>query len=350
MKLHPVQRLAFKLGVPIKILNVFAQEFYGYAIPNAEGKYPDWWYEQQGVPTTFRDCEVPEEVLKKDVNRRNRGSMSPKVYVRVKHGKVVEVVANSALESEPNLAQYKGDPGIGYPQTVFTRERYQVRQRDGSEDDVETDELISRVVEMRRSDGGPMLNRSTSVPIFTPGTRSSDIMSLIREERTPPTRRPTLVAGMVNPGSLLDGTTTAGAAFSQPHRSATMPTPRATAIPGHHRPVPPFHRPSVLGLPNNPRPVRHDRTQTSVTDDTVLGYYYNAGADNNPTPGSPYRQPQERQFRPMEGVEEDAITEWSGYESVKDDEEAWEDVDEFGSRADYRRTAAEMLRDYRWES
>ena len=131
MKLHPFQRLAFKLGVPIKILNVFAQEFYGYAIPNAEGKYPDWWYEQQGVPTTFRDCEVPEEVLKKDGSRRNRGSASPKVYVRVKHGKVVEVVANSALESEPNLAKYRSDPGIGYPYTVFTQERYGIRQGDG---------------------------------------------------------------------------------------------------------------------------------------------------------------------------------------------------------------------------
>src|SRR5208282_4355044 len=166
----------------IKVLNVFAREFYGYAIPDGEGKYPDWWYEQQGVPTTFRDCEVPEEVLKKDGNRRNRGSMSPKVYVRVKHGKVIEVVANSALESEPNLARYRSDPGIGYPQTVFTRERYEVRQGDDGEDDVETDDMITRVVEMR-SDGGPMLNRHTSVPIFPPSTKSSDIMSLIREER-----------------------------------------------------------------------------------------------------------------------------------------------------------------------
>src|SRR5436190_20057759 len=103
MKLHPLQRLAFKLGVPIKILNIFAQEFYGYAVPNADGKYPDWWYEQQGVPTTFRDCEVPEEVLKREGKRIDGRSMSPKVYVRVRHGKVVEVVANSSFESEPNI-------------------------------------------------------------------------------------------------------------------------------------------------------------------------------------------------------------------------------------------------------
>jgi hypothetical protein len=350
MKLHPIQRLAFKLGVPIKVLNVFAQEFYGYAIPNAEGKYPDWWYEQQGVPTTFRDCEVPEEVLKKYGSRRNRGSMPPKVYVRVSHGKVVEVVANSALESEPNLAQYRGDPGIGYPQTIFTRERYEVRQGEGGDDDVETDEIITRVVEMRRSDGGPMLNRSTSAPIFSPSTRSSDIMSLIREERMPTTRRATTVRGMVNPEPLLHDTTTAGAAFSQPHRSATMPIPRASAFPGHRPPVPPPGRPSGPGLPSNPRPVRHERTQTSVTDDTVLGYYYSPAAGDNSTPHNSYGRPQERQFRPMEGVEEDAASEWSGYESVSDDDEAWEDVDEFGMKADYRRTAAERLREYRREN
>jgi hypothetical protein len=346
MKLHPLQRFAFKLGVSIKVLNVLAHEFYGYAIPNAEGKYPDWWYEQQGVPKTFRDCEVPEEVLKKDGRRRNRGSMSPKVYVRVNHGKVIEVVANSALESEPNMVRYTGDPGIGYPQTVFIREGYEIRQGDGGEDDVETDEIIARVFEMRR-DGGPMLNRSMSAPIFPPSTRGSDIMSLIREERTSTTRRPT--AGKVNPGSLHD-TTTAGMTFSQPHRSVTMPTHRASALSGNRRPVPPLRRPSGPGLPSNPRPVRHERMQTSVTDDTVLGYYYNPSVDNNQTPRSPYGQHQERQFRAMEGVEEDALSEWSGYENVNDDDEAWEDVDELERKADYRRSAAEKLREYRRES
>lgn len=349
MKLHPLQRLAFKLGVPIKVLNIFAQEFYGYAIPNAEGIYPNWWYEQQGVPKTFRDCEVPEEVLKKYGNRRNRGSMSPKIYVRVKHGKVVEVVANSALESEPNMAQYRGDPGIGYPRTIFAQDRYEVRQEDGGEIDVETDEIISRVVKMR-SDGGPMLNRSTSAPILPPSTRSSDIMSLIRGETTPPTRRPTMVAGMVNPGSHLHDTTTVGAVFSQPHRSATMPTSRPNAFPGYHRSVPPRHWPSGAGLPSNPRPVRHERTQTSVTDDTLFGYYYNHATNDNPTPHSPYRPLQARQFTPMKGVEEDGFSEWSGYESVNDDDEAWEDVDEFGRKEDYRRTAVERLREYRRES
>lgn len=86
-----------------------------------------------------------------------------------------------------------------------------------------------------------------------------------------------------------------------------------------------------------------------MTDDTVLGYYYSPAAGDNSTPHS-YGRPEERHFRPMEGVEEDAASEWSGYESVSDDDEAWEDADEFGMKADCRRTAAERLREYRREN
>lgn len=349
MKLHPLQRWAYKLGVPIKVLNIFAQEYYGYAIPNADGKYPDWWYEQQGVPTTFRDCEVPEEVLKKDGKRRNRGTMSPKVYVRVRHGKIVEVVANSALQSEPNLSQYRGDSRIGYPQTVFTRERYEMRAGEGGVDDIETDEIVTRVVEMRRNDHEPRMTRSTSVPVFPPSTRSSDIMSFIREERMPRTTRPNVVPRTVNPEPLLHDANTAGQGFSQPHRSATVPTPRSNIFTSG-RSVQPLRMPSGPSLPSNPRPSRHERTQTSVTDDTVLGYYYSPATNGSTTPRGSYRQPQERNFTPMEGVEEDAFTEWSEYASGNDDdEEGWEDEEEFGTKAEHRRAAAQGLREYRQE-
>ena len=106
-------------------MNVFAHEYYGYAIPDADGRYPDWWYEEQGVPTTFRDCEVPEEVVKREQKKTGRETRSPKVWVRVTHGKVVEVVANESLSSEPTFSRYNlnRDDGYnhgGHPQTVFT--------------------------------------------------------------------------------------------------------------------------------------------------------------------------------------------------------------------------------------
>jgi hypothetical protein len=349
MKLHPLQRLACKLGIPIKVLNIFAQEYYGYAIPNAEGKYPDWWYEEQGVPTTFRDCEVPKEVLKKQGKNRNGGTMSPKVYVRVRHGKVVEVVSNSALQSEPNLPRYTGDRGIGYPQTVFTRERYEMRTGDGGADDVETDEIVTRVVEMRRDDGEPRMTRSMSVPAFPPSTRSSDIMSFIQEERMPSTARRTAAPRMVNPGSLHD-IRTSGQTFSQPYRSATAPNPRSSTSP-NSRSAPPLHMPSGPSLPSNPRPVRHHRrTSTSVTDDTLLEYYYSPAANCNTSLCGSYSKPQRRDFTPMDEVEEDIFTESSGYRSGNgDDDEGWVDEEDFRRKEDYRRTAAERLREYRRE-
>lgn len=346
MKLHLLQRLACKLGVPIKILNILAQECYGYAIPNAEGKYPDWWYEQQNVPTTFRDCEVPKEVLKNVGKKRNRGTKSPKVYVRVRHGKVVEVVSNSALQSEPNLPRYTGDRGIEYPETVFTRERFKMRTGDDDEEGVKEEEIVRRVVEMRKNDGGPRMTRSTSVPTFPPSSRGSDIMSLLRDDRMPPTRRLTVVPEMGDPGSLFHDTATTGHPFYQPHRSVTAPNSRFNTFP-NSRSVPPrvFPGPS---LPSNPRPVRHERSQTSITDDTILRYYSLPASNGDVTTRSSYRQRQERNFKPMNEVEEDAFTEWGGYDGGNDDED-WEDEEEFGRKEDYRRIAAEGLREYRRE-
>jgi hypothetical protein len=347
MKLHPLQRWAFKVGVPISILNIFAQEYYGYPIPDADGKYPEWWYEEQGVPMTFRDCEVPEEVLKKDRKRRNRGTLSPKVYVRVRHGKVVEIVANSALQSEPNLAQYRAGSGDGYPQTVFTRERYEIRQGDGDTDDIETDEIVTRVVEMRRNDGDPRMTRSTSVPAFPPSTRSSNIMSFIQDERMPLTTQTNMGRGMVNPGPLFhDGL--APSAFSPPHRSATAPTQTPNMF-SNVNSLPPRRMPAGPPLPKNPRPVRHERTSTSETNDTLLGYYYSPAADGNAGTRRLHRPHRETHFAPMDGVEEDAFTEWSEYAHANDDDERWEDEEEFGRKSDYRREAAKGLREYRRE-
>jgi hypothetical protein len=88
----------------------------------------------------YRDCEIPKEVLNRGWKKRNRGSVSPKVYIRVKRGKIIEVVGNSTVESESNLSQYRRDT---YPQTVLTRERYEICRGDGSLNDVEIEEIIT---------------------------------------------------------------------------------------------------------------------------------------------------------------------------------------------------------------
>jgi hypothetical protein len=120
MKLNPLQRWAIKIGIPLSVLNGFAQEYYGYAIPDADGKYPDWWYREQGIPPTVRDCEVPKEVVKHEGDRRNPSTRTPKTYVKVRHGKVVEVVSNeAAIQSVPHFSSPR-EHVAQYPQTSYT--------------------------------------------------------------------------------------------------------------------------------------------------------------------------------------------------------------------------------------
>ncbi|HMD13883.1 MAG TPA: hypothetical protein VKI62_04610, partial [Bacteroidota bacterium] len=61
------------------------------------------------------------------------------------------------------------------------------------------------------------------------------------------------------------------------------------------------------------------------------------------------RQQRETHYTPMDGVEEDVLTEWSENAIANNDEEGWEDEEEFGRKSDYRRQAAEGLREYRRE-
>lgn len=173
-------------------------------------------------------------------------------------------------------------------------------------------------------------------------------MSFIREERMPSTSRRTAAPGMVNPGPLHD-IRTAGQTFSQPYRSATAPNPRSNTF-HNGRSAPPLRMPSGPSLPSNPRPVRHERSPSSVTDDTLLGYYYSPAANCNTSRCGSYMKPQTRGFTPMDEVEEDTFTEWSGYRSANDDDdEGWVDEEDFRRKENYRRTAAERLREYRGE-
>jgi hypothetical protein len=390
MKLHPVQKWLYKFGVPLSTLNELAQENWGYPIPDQDGKFPDWWYAEQGLPNTIRDCEVPPEILKKGQKQRHRVTMSPKVFVRVRHGRVIEIVQNGAgVQTAPDL---RGQTLRA--ENVHTHAYGQTGcgcQRASGVNGVDTDDIVNRVLSAIGT-GGPGLFRSTSVPVFpaaAPSDRDEDIMSFIHEERMPPSRRPTITEGMVNPGSLMHDASTVGQTFVHPHRSATAPVQRS---------VPPVRTTVGPSLPNSPRPVRsqpvqHQRNDTTYTNDTILRYYTNdadagmhsesrdprasynlpprirdsrismdsraesrgsgmtffscAPSDAHRRGDSNFRSRLDRDYRPLDGVEEDVISVWSGYD---DGDENWEDEElEFGRSEEFHRNAAERLTAYRHE-
>lgn len=351
MKLNLIQRVAYKLGIPRGLLNVFAQEYYGYPIPNAEGKYPDWWYEEQGVPTNFRDVEVPREVVAREkVGGGIRRSATPKVFVKVKHGKIVEIVANQTLESAPAISQYRREmpnPYADFPQHVVTEEIYY--QPHGSPhggmpravDDMATEEYMTRVTE-RRYNTVPALHRSVSAPAPRPGT-ASDIMSFIHEDRMPPPRttRPVPVSAAPPQQPPIN----VPPASSQPNPRA--PPKRASTLPS--RPMAPAQYTPHVPISNAPTPTQHHRTPTGLTDDTILRYYRHSTLSQAAPPAT-YRNSQQAAFAPLQRVPEDDMTVWSEYAVEEGDEdEEWEDVSDVGSRSSYRRLAQEGLREYRQE-
>jgi hypothetical protein len=353
MKLNPLQRWAIKIGIPRSILNGFAQEYYGYAIPDADGKYPDWWYREQGIPPTVRDCEVPKEVIKHEGDRNSRSTMAPKTYVRVRHGKVVEIVSNeAAIQSVPHFSSSPREFGAQYPQTSYTQQRREVLHTNGLGDfPVETDEIIYRVTQARRTDDIPRLSRATSTPAFSaPATDNDDIMSLIRDETIPRNRRPSMNARTMDPNTQYLNIQSSSAPFTYPQRSATVPNPRPNAIPSQHSTQSHLQTPTRgPSLPSSPRPTIHQRTETTGTENTIFGYYSSPAANTTTRAQNPYRpRDARRSHKPMEDVEEDEMSEWSGY--ATESEGAWEDEEEpIGRTEAFRQAAAERLRGYRRE-
>jgi hypothetical protein len=350
MKLNPLQRWAIKIGIPRSILNEFAQEYYGYAIPDADGKYPDWWYREQGIPPTVRDCEVPREVVKHEGDRNNRSTMTPKTYVRVRHGQIVEIVSNeAAIQSVPQFSLSSREHGEQYPQTSYTQRRCEVLHTNGLGDfPVETDEIVYRVTQARRTDDIPTLSRATSTPVFSAGaTHNDDVMSLIRDESIPHMRQPSMNARTIDPNTQYSDIQSSGAPFLYPQRSTTVPNPRSNAISSQHATQPhlqtPMRGPS---LPSSPRPTIHQRTETTGTENTIFGYYSSPAANTTARVQSLYRPRDTRHsHRPMENVEEDQVSRWSGY--ATESEGAWEDEEPIGRTEAFRQTAAERLRGYR---
>src|SRR6202021_1688046 len=109
-----------------------------------------------------------KEVAKKNQHDIIRGTASPKVYIRVKDGKVVEVVSNqTGIQSVPDVSGHGRSCTIGYPQPISTHERYEIRYGGGRGDDgIESEEIVHRIVETRRNDDVSRLNRTSSVPAF----------------------------------------------------------------------------------------------------------------------------------------------------------------------------------------
>jgi hypothetical protein len=351
MKLNPLQRWAIKIGIPRSVLNGFAQEYYGYAIPDADGKYPDWWYKEQNIPPTVRDCEVPKEVLKHESGSKNGATLAPKTYVRVKHGKIVEIVAKeTATQSVPHFSSHHRNPVGQYPHTSYPQRRHEALHTDEHRDfPVETDEIIYRVADTRgrRFDEVPRLSRTISTPVFPAATDNDDIMSLIREDALPRSRQPTVHRDVLDPTPPVRDTSYPGGAFPHPHRSSTVPNPRPNAY--FHRQSPPT-TPTIRrgpSLPTSPRPTVHRRTETTATDNTIFGYYTSPAANSTAPVQTAYSQGgRRRSYRPLEEVEEDEMSEWSGYAS--ETEGAWEDEEEpFGRTQAFRQAAGENLRSYR---
>lgn len=340
MKLNFLQRWAYKLGIPVSILNIFAQEYYGYAVPNADGKYPDWWYENQGVPNTFRDCEVPKEILKRELKKKERQATSPRTYIRVKHGKIVEIVAHQHFQTIPAVRRYRTTPGYVYPQpqAIFTHENHETRN---ASDDVEADEIVRRVVEMRH-DYDQALHRSASVPVRPLSGEDSDIHSFIDSRTMPSTRRLTMIAGMVDHGPLLSAPSVPeqrlGNATTLSHTSSKAFSPQ--------RSVPVVDTASGSLLPTNTRPIQHQPSEPLYDDVGFLDYYFSPDTAGR---GPPFRASQNHQQTPMgRTVDMETVSEW-GRHSERYDEE-WEDETDCSRRERCRVDAAERLREYRYET
>jgi hypothetical protein len=331
MKLNLIQRWAVKLGIPISLLNEFAHEYYGYPIPNAEGKYPEWWYREQRVPITFRDVEVPKEIVKKSKGR-NRFTSTPKVYVKVKEGKVVEILGKEPIQTVPDF-------GSQSEQQRY-HDIYRYWRGDEGFQGQEHDEIVHRGVEVRKEDlrTEQRLSRTTSVPHFSRTRKDDDIMSLIHDnEDTISQQGRTTVGAIVNPGPLLYDEEPSSPPFIRVHRSTTTPARRHK----NFSPSPPLPAKSPSrgpALPRTPRPVAHQRTPTVATDNIIPGYSYYSTAANRTS----LRHRREEIVRPMEHPEEDDMSDWSGY-----DEGEWE---EFGRTSEFRKAAAERLRQYRHEN
>ena len=319
----------------MSLLNDFAHEYYGYPIPNEEGKYPEWWYREQRVPITFRDVEVPKEIIKKSKSG-NRFTSTPKVYVKVKEGKVVQILGKEAIQTVPDFGarseKHKYD------------DTFHVRRSGHGEGfrGMGSDEMVHRVAPVRRDEAmdTQRLSRATSVPMLS-RVREDDIMSFIHDDDASESHQmPTTVGAIVNPGPLLYDEAPSSPPFHRPHRSTTTPTPRNTNFP-QHRAIPPQTHLRGPALPSTPRPTAHKRTQTVVTDNVIPGYsYYSSNAEAQRSPRYLRR---DDEFRPMEHLEEDEMSDWSGY-----DEGEWEE-EQFGRTAEFRRAAEERLRQYRQE-
>lgn len=348
MKLNPLQRWAYKLGVPLSLLNDFAEAYYGYAIPNADGRYPDWWYIEQGIPTSYRDIEVPKEILKKSAAKGEmRANSSPRAFVRVEQGRVVEVLSNGAgISTAPYLSTAKAQTSgvVADSNTAF---RQQLEHQIGRNSAVDTDEIVRRVLAAMKTEEAPRLTRTTSVPTMNRAHhhRQSDIMSFIYDDKDAHCPAP-------NVGEQIPTSVDPSLRYSQNRDLRAIQRTERTRSSVRHF-TPPARSASGPALPTSPRPalpVMHQRNDTSLTNNSVLGYYSSPIPEYTNLPASPYHSQKTRVRTAMAPVQEDSMSEWSGYNTADETESViWEDETPIGRTAEYRRAAAERLARYRQE-
>ena len=347
MKLNPLQRWAYKLGVPLSLLNDFAEAYYGYAIPNAEGRYPDWWYIEQGIPTSYRDIEVPKEILKKSAAKGEmRPNSSPRAFVRVEQGRVVEVLSNGVgISTTPYLSISKAQSS-GAVTGSNTAMRQQVERQIAGNSVVDTDEIVRRVLATMKTEEAPRLARTTSAPTMNRAHhhRQSDIMSFIYDDKDPHCPAP-------NVGEQIPTDVDPSLRYSQNRDLHAIQQRKRISSSARHF-TPPARSAPGPALPNSPRPalpVMHQRNDTTLTNNSVLGYYSSPIPEYTNLPASPYYSQQNRVRTAMAPVQEDSMSEWSGYNTADETESVWEDETPIGRTAEYRRAAAERLARYRQE-
>jgi hypothetical protein len=348
MKLHILQRLALKVGIPLHVLNEWAAVYYGDAIPNAEGRYPDWWYIQQGLPTTYRDFEVPKEVLKKEKSReKNLTTNGQRGYVKVEHGKVVGIVSHgSGVATAPHPSSNSNLDSNRLVHDNHRGIREEVRRYMGQTSSADMDEVVRRVVAAMEAGSSGGRTSGTSVPATKRyAACEDDIMSFIHDENASVYRNSRAVEVEPHNPYLQSSSDVLGPQYANvPHceisdTRQTFPTTTRTR--------------SGPQLPSSPRPAEStacfQNRDSIMSNNSILGYYSSPIPEYRKAPLAGYHESQQdRNVTARTIPEENSMSEWSGYDSPEAVESEWEDESSLlGRTAKYRQATLERLAQYR---
>jgi len=277
--------------------------------------------------------------------------------MKVEQGRAVGILANSpGIATAPYSSSATSGNGLGLSEGRCTETRRRdERQIGGTSALVDTDEIVQRVIAAMKHEDNRLLTRSTGSPTFAPvGPREDDIMSFIHDEQSSGAYHNSHVAETVpeNPYPRNSSSMLARPTYSPPTEAIPASSRKSGEEAGVTFAAPSRTR-SGPALPSSPRPmepiVHHQRNDTILTNDTLLGYYTSSIPSYSNWPGSSYRSQLSRNVTAMTVAEEEETSEWSGYNTAEEAENLWEDKGAVGRSTDYRRVAAERLAQYRKE-